>query len=637
MINVALVGNPNVGKTTVFNAITGLKQKVGNWPGVTVEKREGYFRKNIKIVDLPGIYAMDTFSNEEKISKNYLDQEDVDVIVNVVDAANLSRNLYLTTQLMKYNKPIVILLNMIDIAKSKGIEIDYEKLEKELGVKVVPMIAKKKVDIDIIESTIIEASKSLAIYKNYPEEESKTYKELEKSLEKCMKIENDKKKTFSDKIDDIVLNPILAYPIFIGLIYLIFEFTFNWVGVPIQDFLAESIETYIQGPVGDMLANTSPWFSSLIAKGIIGGVGAALPFFPLIFVLFLGITLLEDSGYMARIAFLMDKIMAKVGLSGKTFIPMIMGFGCSSPAIMATRTLDSEQDRKITALIAPLMTCNAKLPIYSTFGLIFFHKKAPLVTTSLYLIGIITSILVALFITKSQNSYTSSPFIIELPKYSMPTVGQLFKNAWNRSKGFLIKVCTIMFAMSVVIWALSSFNLNGFTPEINESFLAKLGAIVAPLFKPIGFGDWRAGVSILTGLSAKEIVISTMEILYGDLDSTLPTMFTTLTAYVFLVFSALYTPCIAALATMKKEYGTKMTLVSFLYQFFVAWVAAFYVYQIGTLLTVGFSITTLITLAVGTVAIGIILFIIFKKLQSINLNSEFDSKAKVKASLKTTM
>ncbi len=463
MIKVALLGNPNVGKTTIFNALTGLKQRVGNWPGVTIEKREGQLGKNIKIVDLPGIYAMDTYSNEEKISKNYLEQEDVDVIVNIVDASNLSRNLYLTTQLMKYNKPIVVVLNMIDMAKAKGIDINIEKLEKELGVKVITMVAKKKVDSKELEKTIIDSSNSAVLYKAYPEKEIDTYKELEKSLNKCVNLKKENSKTLSDKIDNVVLNPILAYPIFIGLIYVLFKFTFNWVGGPLQEYTGGLIETYLQGPASELLANSSPWFNSLIVDGILGGLGGVLPFFPLIFVLFLGITLLEDSGYMARIAFLMDKIMAKVGLSGKTFIPMIMGIGCSSPAIMATRTLDSEQDRKITALIAPFMTCSAKLPIYAMFAAIFFPNNEEIVTMSLYAIGVVVSILVALFITRSQNSYESAPFIIELPKYSMPTIGQLLKNTWNRSKGFLVKVCTIMFAMSIVIWGLSYFNFNGFT------------------------------------------------------------------------------------------------------------------------------------------------------------------------------
>ena len=629
MIKVALLGNPNVGKTTIFNALTGLKQRVGNWPGVTIEKREGKLGNDINIVDLPGIYAMDTYSNEEKISKNYLENEDVDVIVNIVDASNLSRNLYLTTQLMKYNKPIILVLNMIDMAKSKGIDIDVKKLEKELGVKVVCMVAKKKVDSTIIKQDIIEASKSLVIYKNYPEEEIKVYNELEKTLSKCLNTKKENKKTLSDKIDNVVLNPIFAYPIFIGLLYILFKFTFDWVGGPLQEFFAGAIETYIQTPVSEMMVNSSEWFYSLIVDGIIGGIGGALPFFPLIFVLFLGITLLEDSGYMSRIAFLMDKVMVKVGLSGKTFIPMVMGIGCSSPAIMATRTLDSEQDRKITALIAPLMTCGAKLPIYAIFASIFFPKNEAIVTTSLYLVGIVVAIGVALFITRSQNSYTSAPFILELPKYSMPKVSQLLKNTWNKSKGFLVRVCTIMFAMSIVIWGVSSFNFSGFTAEINESFLAHLGNLVSPLFKPLGFGDWRAGVAILTGLSAKEIVVATMEILYGDLNTVLPTLFTSVSAYGFLIFSSLYTPCIAALATMQKEYGTKMTLISFSYQFFIAWVGAFYVYQIGSLITTGFNISNIINLIVGTLVILGICFVIYKKLQKLNLNKELNLKAKL--------
>ncbi|SCI73696.1 Ferrous iron transport protein B [uncultured Clostridium sp.] len=629
MIKVALLGNPNVGKTTIFNALTGLKQRVGNWPGVTIEKREGKLGNDINIIDLPGIYAMDTYSNEEKISKNYLENEDVDVIVNIVDASNLSRNLYLTTQLMKYNKPIILVLNMIDMAKSKGIDIDVKKLEKELGVKVVCMIAKKKVDSTILKQDIIEASKSLVIYKNYPEEEIKVYNELEKTLSKCLNTKKENKKTLSDKIDNVVLNPIFAYPIFIGLLYILFKFTFDWVGGPLQEFFAGAIETYIQTPVSEMMVNSREWFYSLIVDGIIGGLGGALPFFPLIFVLFLGITLLEDSGYMSRIAFLMDKVMVKVGLSGKTFIPMVMGIGCSSPSIMATRTLDSEQDRKITALIAPLMTCGAKLPIYAIFASIFFPKNEAIVTTSLYLVGIVVAIGVALFITRSQNSYTSAPFILELPKYSMPKVSQLLKNTWNKSKGFLVRVCTIMFAMSIVIWGLSSFNFSGFTAEINESFLAHLGNLVSPLFKPLGFGDWRAGVAILTGLSAKEIVVATMEILYGDLNTILPTLFTSVSAYGFLIFSSLYTPCIAALATMQKEYGTKMTLISFSYQFFGAWVGAFYVYQIGSLITIGFNISNIINLIVGTIVILGICFVIYKKLQKLNLNKELNIKAKL--------
>ena len=581
MINVALFGNPNVGKTTVFNLLTGSNQYVGNWPGVTIDKKEGFLGKDIKIVDLPGIYAMDTFSNEEKVSKEFLETGDVDVIVNVVDASNLSRNLYLTTQLMEFNKPIVILLNMLDIAESKNINIDADKLSKELGVTVVPIVAKKKNGIDKIEEII---KKSVGKTTNYNIDfgnEVETYKKLEDILSRCMKVNKSKKISISDRIDNIVLNPILAYPIFICALLLLFKFTFDWVGGPLQEGLGTLIETYISSPINAMLVHSSPWFRSLIVDGILGGVCGTLPFFPLIFTLFFGISLFEDSGYMSRTAFLMDKIMRKVGLSGKAFIPMVMGLGCSSPAIMATRTLESEKDRKITALIAPLMTCGAKLPIYAVFVAIFFPKNAAIVTTSLYLLGIVVAILVALVLNRTAFKTDIEPFILELPEYKLPTLSSLLKNTWNKSKGFLIRVITVMFAMSVVIWLLSSFNFNGFTENMNNSFLAYLGKLMSPLFSPLGFGDWRASVSILTGLGAKEIVISTMQVLYGHLDTVLPTVFTSVTAYGFLVFCALYTPCIAALATMRKEYGNKMMFTSLIYQFAIAWIGAFIVKIIG--------------------------------------------------------
>ena len=581
MINVALFGNPNVGKTTVFNLLTGSNQYVGNWPGVTIDKKEGFLGKDIKIVDLPGIYAMDTFSNEEKVSKEFLETGDVDVIVNIVDASNLSRNLYLTTQLMEFNKPIVILLNMLDVAESKGIYIDYDNISKELGVTVVPIIAKKKNGVDKISLAIKNSVNKTVNYNINFGNEVQTYKKLEDILSRCTKINSDKKISISDKIDNIVLNPILAYPIFIGALLLLFKFTFDWVGGPLQEGLGTLIETYISSPINDMLVNSSPWFKSLIVDGILGGVCGTLPFFPLIFTLFFGISLFEDSGYMSRAAFLMDNIMRKVGLSGKAFIPMVMGLGCSSPAIMATRTLESEKDRKITALISPLMTCGAKLPIYAVFVAIFFPKNAALVTTSLYLLGIVVAILVALVLNRTSFKNDIEPFVLELPEYKLPTLSALLKNTWNKSKGFLIRVVTVMFAMSVAIWLLSSFNFNGFTENMNDSFLAYLGKLIAPLFAPLGFGDWRASVSILTGLGAKEIVISTMQVLYGNLDKVLPTVFTGVTAYGFLVFSALYTPCIAALATMRKEYGNKMMFTSLIYQFVLAWIGAFIVRIIG--------------------------------------------------------
>ena len=597
MINVALFRNPNVGKTTIFNLLTGSNQYVGNWPGVTIEKKEGYLNKDIKIVDLPGIYAMDTFSNEEKVSKSFLENEDVDVILNIVDASNLSRNLYLTTQLMKYNKPIILLLNMLDLADSKDIKIDYDKLADELGIQIVPIIAKKKSGTENIEQVI---RNSVNLKTNYIEDfgnESQTYEKIDSILDRCT-IDNSKnKKTITDKIDNIVLNPILAYPIFIGILFLLFRFTFDWVGGPLQDLSTELIENYIIAPVDGLLVHSSAWFRSLIVDGILGSLGGTLPFFPLIFVLFLGISLFEDSGYMSRAAFLMDKIMSKVGLSGKAFIPMVMGMGCASPAIMATRTLESEKDRKITALIAPLMTCGAKLPIYALFIRIFFKKNAAIVTTSLYLLGIVVAILVALILNKTVYKTELEPFVLELPEYRVPTLNALLKNAWNKSKGFLYKVVTVMFFMSVLIWAMSSFNFGGFTEDINTSFLAYLGKLMTPIFAPLGFADWRISVALITGLGAKEVVVNTILILFGNLNSGIAVVFTVVTAYTFLVFCALYTPCIATLATMRKEYGNKMMLASLLYQFGVAWIVGFVVNFVGSLIVFGTTGVTILQFA----------------------------------------
>ena len=611
MINVALFGNPNVGKTTVFNLLTGSNQYVGNWPGVTIEKKEGFLDDNIKIVDLPGIYAMDTFSNEEKVSKEFLENENVDIIINVIDASNLDRNLYLTTQLMKYNKPIIILLNMMDLAEAKGIKLDYDKLSKNLNIPIIPIVAKKKTGLENIKNVIEKnSSKHIVNYNASFSDETQTYKKIEKIISDATIANSKNKNSISDVIDNFVLNPILAYPIFIGILLLLFKFTFDWVGGPLQEWLGSAIESYVMTPVDNLLSGSSAWFKSLIVDGVLGGIAGTLPFFPLIFTLFLGISLFEDSGYMSRAAFLMDKVMCKVGLSGKAFIPMVMGLGCSSPAIMSTRTLESEKDRKITALISPLMTCGAKLPIYALFVSIFFPKHKALVTTFLYILGIVVAILVALVLNKTVYKTQVEPFILELPEYRVPTLSSLLKNTWSKSKGFLVRVVTVMFAMSVVIWFLSSFNLHGYTDDMNSSFLSSFGKIISPLFTPLGFNDWRISVSILTGLGAKEIVVNTMSVLFGnDLAKILPTVFTEVTALSFLAFSALYTPCIAALATMRKEYGNKMMIISLSYQFALAWIVAFIVTTVGNLIVGG---STSIEYIIGGLIVLIAAIILFK-------------------------
>ncbi|WP_300382675.1 ferrous iron transport protein B [Clostridium sp.] len=586
MINAALIGNPNTGKTTVFNALTGAKQYVGNWPGVTIDKKYGFLNNEIKIIDLPGIYAMDTYSNEERVSREFLENDDVDVIINVVDSTNLSRNLYLTTQLMKFNKPIILLLNMMDIAKKRGMDIDCNKLSKELGVTVLPISAKNEEGLGNIEQAIKDNKGIIQNFKINFKTEKETYNYLDKVIENSLK-SGEKSKYIGEKIDKVVLHPVLAYPAFLLALFIIFKFTFSWFGQPLADgldaFVADTFTPFVAG----FLENSSPWFQSLILDGVIAGVGGVIVFFPIVFALFLGISVLEDSGYMSRVAFLMDRIMRKIGLSGKAFIPIIMGFGCSAPAIMATRTLESEKDRKMTALLAPLVSCGARLPVYALFAQIFFKRNQEFVVMGLYLLGIVIAILVGLLFKKTLFKKDEEPFILELPEYKLPSFKSILLNAWEKSKGFIVRAGTLIFGVSIFIWALTFFNMNGFTENIDESFLARLGGVVGPIFAPLGFGDWRGGVSIITGLAAKEVIIGTMEIVYGDLATVLPTMFTSITALTFLIFVSLYTPCFAVIGTMKKEYGNKMMWGSVIYQFILAWVVAYLFKFVATLFTGG--------------------------------------------------
>lgn len=586
MKTIALVGNPNVGKTTLFNLLTGSNQKIGNWAGVTVDKKEGFF-DNIKIVDLPGIYAMDTFSNEEKISKRFIEEENVDAILNIVDASNLDRNLYLTMQLKKFNKPIILLVNMIDLAEKKGIFIDFEALEKNFNLKVIPISASKSIGIENILETLNQDDFTkyidIASYNFKNAEETYTY--IEKNLNNSYNRDSNKSSTkLTEKLDSILLNPWLAYPLFIAIIYVIFQFTFKWVGQPLSDMLSDFIDNSIMPSVTHMLGNTSDWFSSLIVDGIIAGVGGILSFLPLIVSLYLCIFLLEDSGYMARVAFLMDSVMRKMGLSGKAFITLIIGFGCSVPAITSARALESEKDRKLAALLAPLMSCNARLPVYVLFAAVFFPKHSGLVVVSLYLLGIIVAFLSGIILNKTIFKKDDEPFIVELPEYKVPNITSVLKQIWEKSKGFLIKAGTIIFSMSVIIWFLQSFNFSGLAEDINTSFLKGIGSIFAPFFAPLGFGNWQASVSLLTGIMAKETVISTMEVIYGgNLNELLVTHFTALSAYAFMVFVLLYTPCVSVIGTMKKEFGAKFALISVVFQLVLAWVFAFVIYNVGSL------------------------------------------------------
>ncbi|HIG0359972.1 TPA: ferrous iron transport protein B [Clostridium sporogenes] len=586
MITTALLGNPNVGKTSLFNQLTGSNQYVGNWAGVTVEKKEGFVNDSIKIVDLPGIYAMDTFSNEEKVSKNFLINGNVDVIIDIVDASNLDRNLYLTTQLKQFNKPIILVLNMIDVAENKGIKINYDILSKELNVKVIPIIASKGIGIDKLIETL--ENKTFLSYKDNNdynfESERDAYKFIGNIFEKAVTLEEKKTISNTDKIDKIVLNPVLAYPLFLGILYIIFKFTFNWVGTPLADYIDGLLNDSLIPYLGTLLASTAPWFKSLLLDGIVAGVGSVIVFLPVILTLFLGISFLEDSGYMARAAFIMDKLMRKMGLSGKAFIPMVVGFGCSVPGIMSARTLESERDRKLTALLVPLMSCNARLPVYALFASVFFSGHETSIVFSLYILGILLAFIIGLLFKNTLFKKDEEPFIIELPEYKMPEFKNLMLHTWDKGKGFLKKAGTIIFSISVIVWLLSNFNFSGMV-DINESFLASLGRFLSPIFKPLGFSGWQTSVSLLTGLMAKEVIVGTMGVIYGgDLKVTLLNHFTTLSAYSFLVFVLLYTPCVSVVATMRKEYGSKMALFSVTYQIILAWIISFLIYNVGALI-----------------------------------------------------
>lgn len=586
MTTIALLGNPNVGKTTLFNLLTGSNQYVGNWAGVTVEKKEGFFG-DVKIVDLPGIYAMDTFSNEEKVSKKFLETEQVDAILNIVDASNLHRNLYLTMQLKQFNKPIILLINMVDVAKKKGINIDYKELENKLKVKVIPITASKNKGINEVTTLLEKNDFSQGIDDNeyhFPSEKA-TYEYIENILKDCFIKSTETTEPTSEFLDKLFLNPLLAYPMFIGTMLLIFQFTFSWVGLPLSDLLDGFITDILSPFISSLISNSAPWFKSLIIDGIISGVGGIIVLLPVILALFLCISILEDSGYMSRVAFLMDKLMRRIGLSGKAFIPMVVGFGCSVPAIMSARTLESEKDRKLTALLVPLMSCNARLPVYAVFASVFFPTAASLVVTSLYFLGIIVAFIVGLLFKHTIFKKDEEPFIIELPEYKTPEIKNVLRHTWDKGKDFLKKAGTLIFAMSVIIWFLQNYNFNGMVEDISQSLLFNIGSFIAPIFVPLGFGHWEASVSLLTGIMAKETVLSTMAVIYGDnLKTLLPTFYNQISAYAFMVFVLLYTPCVSVIGTMKKEFGCKMMLFSVFYQFVLAWIVSFVIYNLGILI-----------------------------------------------------
>ena len=624
---VALTGNPNTGKSTIFNELTGARQKIGNWPGVTVDKKVGYTRykdRAISVVDLPGTYSVNARSPEEKIVIDYLMNTKLDLVVDVVDSSNIERNLYLTVQLLEKGIPLLIDLNMQDDAKRRGVRIDTKKLEECLGMPCVETVGRSKKStrhlLDVFTSTIMAQYQPSELVKNHiakiEEIEASSRSDAEKleaiSEARYALIDNvmaqavdmgNVGQTRSEKIDHYLANGWLALPIFLCILYAVFQITFTWIGQPIADALDELINTDFLDFMTDFLtdAGVADWMVSLVCDGIIAGVGAVLTFVPLIFVLFFCLSFLDGTGYMARIAFIMDPIMRRCGLTGKGLMPLMMGFGCGVPAIMGARALDSEKDRMVSILITPFLTCGAKLPIMALFAAMFFPDNAANVVFAMYIIGVVMAIVVAKGLGATMFKDKGSTFLLELPPYRMPDMKSVLLETWDKGKGYLVKAGTIIFAASVLLWVMSNYNFSG-PCEIEDSILATLGSWMSVLFTFQGFDTWEAGAAILSGIMAKETVVATIGILYGVADvsteaedaldsaaqmmgTDMATAFTTLSALAFMVFSQLYTPCVTALGTIKKEAGGwKWMIFSAVYQFAIAWFVALLVYQGGRLL-----------------------------------------------------
>ncbi len=657
-IKIALAGNPNSGKTSVFNNLTGANQHVGNWPGVTVEKKEGHFiyeNKEIDVVDLPGIYSLSATSLDEKVARDFLLNENPDVVVCVIDSSNFERNLYLVIQLLEMGVNLVLDLNMIDISDKKGININKNALSLILDIPVVETIANKNRNIENLKKTIAAAAKK----NKKPDFSIKYNQDIEASIKKIIsqlpqknifatsrwlaitilegdqylinRIKRDynisnieeiilsevvtiekkynddiltiiadnrygyikgltnevitrKKKVsreISDKIDKVVLNKFLGIPIFLLMMYITFQLVFS-LGGPLVDGAGVFFDWFGK-IIGNLLINagTPKLVGSFIQDGLIGGVGSVLVFLPNILIMFLLLAFLEDSGYMARAAFVMDRFMHSLGLHGKSFIPMILGFGCNVPAIMATRTLESRKDRILTILTIPYMSCSARLPIYVLFTSIFFPKNQGLIVFSLYILGIIIAILIAKIFKVLFFKKETAPLIMELPPYRLPQTKNILLQMWMKSKMFLYKAGTFIFFTVLIIWILSSLPV-GVKYASKQSLIGQLGSFFAPIFKPAGFGFWQAAVSLIFGILAKEVVVGILGTLFnGNLTRILPHYFTQLSAYAFLITSLIYVPCIATIAAIKRELNWKWAWLSTGTSLFLGWFLAVLFYQIG--------------------------------------------------------
>ena len=666
----ALVGNQNCGKTTLFNQLTGSNQHVGNFPGVTVESKVGVIRsrKADTVVDLPGIYSLRAYTNEEIVTRDFIFKNKPDGIINIVDATNIERNLYLTLQLLTMGVPTVIALNMMDEVRGNGGSINIDKLSAALGVCVVPISAAKNEGIDeLIEraaeaatgkimpkvkdfctvgpvhrcihsvshlvedhaemihmaprfaaTKLIEGDEELADALGLNENEKETiehavlemeneggldrmaavanmrYEFIEKACSRTVVHSSETKEhKRSASIDKVLTGKYTALPIFFGVMLLVFWLTFGLIGQPISDLLAEGIDALIaltDSALTDFGMNSVA--KSIIVDGVLAGVGSVLSFLPLIVVLFFFLSVLEDTGYMARVAFVTDRLLRKIGLSGRSVVPMLIGFGCSVPAIMATRTLTSERDRKLSAMLVPFMSCSAKLPIYAVFTAAFFPSHGPLVMLCLYVLGIVVGVLVARFSGAFVFRGTAMPFVMELPNYRFPSIKSVLLLMKDKAWDFIRKAFTVILVASVAIWFLQTFDIRMNVVENGEgSMLAGIGRFLAPIFVPLGFADWRISTALITGLTAKEAVVSTLAVLMNTSVSELPLVlmnsadvFTTASACAFLVFTLLYTPCVAAIATLRREFSSRLgALGVVLFQCSVAWICAFIVYRIALL------------------------------------------------------
>lgn len=604
---IAIAGNPNAGKTALFNAITGSRQHVGNWPGVTVERKEGHVTRNgtsLRVVDLPGTYSLGSQAVDENIARNFLTREHPDVVINVIDATNLERNLYLTTQLLELGAPLVIALNMFDEAQALGFEIDVEGLAKVLGAPVVPTVAISGQGIEaLLDAALDVAAKARdslprrnadtsdplrTVTSSDDATTSRRYNKAADIAKLVIRARPDHASLSpSQRIDQVLLHPWLSYPIFFGVILLVFQFTFV-LSEPMAGWLSNSA-----GALGDwtshaLLANMPPIITGFLVDGVLAGLGAVLEFIPPIFLLFFAISLLEDVGYMARAALIADGFMKIVGLHGKAFIPMILGFGCNVTGILATRSLDTRRDRLVTILVNPLISCSARLPVYVLFATAFFPQKRGLVVFSLYALGVVLAMVISKFLGFILKPDEASAFVMELPSYRMPKVSVVLLQTWERGREFLRKAGTIILLGVVVVWAMSSLPL-GVTPGSPDSLLARLGQLIAPLLKPAGFGTWQAATALLFGVMAKEMVVGTLGVLYGAGEATLTSAiqahWTPLAAYAFLVMTLIYVPCVATIAAIRQETGSRAwTALAVAYPLLLGWGLAVGIYQVGSLL-----------------------------------------------------